>query len=102
MNALRHRKVVQTEAQLMAGADWDNKLNLVFTNELGQPLKKSTVYRAFKKAAAAIGLMRGFTIFDIPLRRCRCILVMTSRRFRKILGMLRQHLHWMYMPMQRT
>ena len=55
MNALRHRKVVQTEAQLMAGADWDNKLNLVFTNELGQPLKKSTVYRAFKKAAAAIG-----------------------------------------------
>ena len=55
MNALHHRKVMQMQDQLIAGTAWDNKLGLVFTNELGQPLKKSTVYRDFKKVAAAIG-----------------------------------------------
>ena len=55
MDALRHRKVVQAQDRLMAGAEWNNKLDLVFTNGLGEPLRKSTVYREFKKAAAAIG-----------------------------------------------
>ena len=55
MSALHHRKIMQMQDQLIAGASWNNSLGLVFTNELGQPLRKSTVYRDFKKAVAAIG-----------------------------------------------
>lgn len=55
MSALRQRKLKQTEDRLLAGAAWENEMNLVFTNELGRCLTKPTVYRAFKKVAASIG-----------------------------------------------
>lgn len=55
MSALRQRKLKQTEDRLLAGAAWENEMNLVFTNELGRYLTKPTVYRAFKKVAASIG-----------------------------------------------
>ena len=55
MAALRAEKVVQAERRLMAGRAWNNKYNLVFTNEIGENLAINTVYKNFKKIAAEIG-----------------------------------------------
>jgi len=55
MEYLRHRRTKQREDQLAAGALWQNNSNLVFTDELGCHLTKSTVYRDFKKVVASIG-----------------------------------------------
>lgn len=52
---LKHRRAAQAEQQLLAGPLWDNPDNLVFTDPSGKHLTKPTVYRAFKKAVAAIG-----------------------------------------------
>lgn len=54
MSLLRQHKSAQAALRLRAGNIWGNT-ELVFTDEIGQPLTKSTVYRAFKKAAAEIG-----------------------------------------------
>ena len=45
----------QSENRLRAGAAWDNKWNLVFTDPLGKHLIPVTFYKDFKKIAAAIG-----------------------------------------------
>ena len=54
MAHLKRRKIAQTQDRLKAGPLWENS-NLVFTDEFGHHLTKSTLYRAFKKAAADIG-----------------------------------------------
>lgn len=54
MDQLRQRRIKQSTHRLAAGTAW-RKSNLVFTDELGQHITKSAVYRAFKKLAASIG-----------------------------------------------
>lgn len=56
MDKLKARKREQTEWQLRAGQAWENKWNLVFTDEIGQHLVHLTVYRNFKKIMEDIGL----------------------------------------------
>ena len=52
---LKHRRVIQAEEKLAAGPLWNNPDGLVFTDPVGKHLTKPTVYRAFKRAVAAIG-----------------------------------------------
>lgn len=54
MERLKHRKVEQAKQRLYAGPLW-RQSELVFTDAEGKHLTKSTLYRAFKKAATAIG-----------------------------------------------
>lgn len=54
MEQLRRRKTEQTRQRLAAGPMWQ-KSDLVFTDDFGQHLNKSTVYRSFKKLTASIG-----------------------------------------------
>lgn len=56
VKVLRQQRAYQTECQLAAGGLWNNEHNLVFTDEIGSPLKHRTVYNHFKKAVASIGL----------------------------------------------
>lgn len=55
MACLKHHKCQQAMAQLEAGRAWNNPDNLVFTDELGGHLTKSSVYRAFKEIVKSIG-----------------------------------------------
>lgn len=55
LDVLRAERVAQLERRLAAGAAWQNKDNLVFTNEIGEPLVALTVYKRFKKIAESIG-----------------------------------------------
>ena len=55
MTLLKRHRMIQAQQKLMAGSAWGNTDNLVFTDPLGFPLTKPTVYREFKKLAAAIG-----------------------------------------------
>ena len=54
MALLKRHRAAQAAKRLRAGKLWQDS-GFVFTDDLGQPLAKATVYRAFKKAAAAIG-----------------------------------------------
>ena len=54
MAQLKQHKVTQAKQRLLAGELW-HRSDLVFTDALGNHLTKPTLYRAFKKAAAAIG-----------------------------------------------
>ena len=54
MAQLKQHKVTQAKQRLLAGELWHRSV-LVFTDALGNHLTKPTLYRAFKKAAAAIG-----------------------------------------------
>ena len=49
------RKIKQAEEQLQVGKYWSNPWNLVFTNELGRWLARSSVIEQFKKIAKVIG-----------------------------------------------
>lgn len=55
MAQLKRHKAAQAQQRLKAGEVWSNPDDLVFTNEFGGHLTKSSVYRAFKLAAASIG-----------------------------------------------
>lgn len=55
MALLKRQKAEQAAQQLQAGKSWNNPMNLVFTDEYGGHLIKSTVIREFKKAVTAIG-----------------------------------------------
>ena len=55
MSLLKRHRMIQAQQKLMAGSAWGNTDNLVFTDPLGYSLTKPTVYREFKKLAAAIG-----------------------------------------------
>ena len=54
MDLLKRQKAIQAEMRLKAGTAWEND-DFVFTNECGHHFDNSTIYRAFKKAATAIG-----------------------------------------------
>ena len=54
MSLLRRRRAIQAQQHLEAGPLWQDS-DLVFTDELGRHLTKSSVYRGFKKIVAAIG-----------------------------------------------
>lgn len=56
LEALRRQRIVQSEWQLKAGSDWNNDLNLVFTNEVGGHLSHFTVYKHFKRVLTSLGL----------------------------------------------
>ena len=56
MQLLREEKTAQAEAQLKAGALWENEQGFVFTNQIGQHMKRQTVYKHFKNVVEAIGL----------------------------------------------
>lgn len=56
MDLLREQKKTQTINRLKAGSIWNNKLDLVFTNEIGESLCHNTVYRNYKIVVASIGL----------------------------------------------
>ena len=55
MELLRRQKVAQAEQQLQVGPLWENS-GLVFTNQVGGNLARTTVYHHFKKAVATIGI----------------------------------------------
>lgn len=55
IQALQSERCVQLERQKLVGACWDNKYNLCFTDELGQPIVVSTFYREVKKLGERIG-----------------------------------------------
>lgn len=52
---LKRVKAQQAREQLQAGKQWKNEKNLVFTDEIGQYLNYSTVYKAFKSIVSQIG-----------------------------------------------
>jgi integrase len=56
MKVLQEQKKTQTEWHIKAGQAWDNKDNLVFTNEIGGHLAHFTVYKHFKLLVKSIGL----------------------------------------------
>lgn len=55
MERLRQHKVMQAQRQLLVGELWNNPDDLVFTDDIGGHLTKSSVYRDFKAAVRAIG-----------------------------------------------
>lgn len=56
MAALKKQKSKQAQMHLLAGAAWENKDNLVFTNELGGHLTHMTVYKYFKDVVRDLGM----------------------------------------------
>ncbi len=70
--------------------------DLIFTNEVGDHITKSSLYRAFKKTAASIGRPDArFSRFAAQLRRGRHPLPeMTSKRFKATWDMPPQPLRW--------
>lgn len=55
VDILKEQRKEQAENRLKAGSLWENS-GYVFTNEIGQHIKRQTLYRHFKKAVEAIGL----------------------------------------------
>ena len=55
-DALRKVKKEQSENRLKYGSSYDNKDNLVFTNELGGHIGIEALWQAFKRRAVAIGM----------------------------------------------
>ena len=56
MAVLRRQKSQQAQMQLLAGPVWENKNNLVFTNEPEGHLAHVTVYKNFKTIVHGLGL----------------------------------------------
>ena len=56
LNILRNQKAWQAECQLKSYGMWNNKDDLVFTNELGGHLTQNYTYRHFKKIVSNIGI----------------------------------------------
>lgn len=56
MRALKRQKYKQIEMQLLAGPEWENTNNLVFTNEQGQHLVHVTIYKRFKQIVGSLGM----------------------------------------------
>lgn len=55
LDILKKQRKEQAENRLKAGALWENS-GYVFTNGIGQHIKRNTLYRHFKKAVEAIGI----------------------------------------------
>lgn len=60
MKQLKQVKKRQNQWRLLAGTDWDNRLNLVFTDEIGHDLPHTTIEHRFKKVCQSIGLDKHF------------------------------------------
>ena len=56
MALLKKQRSQQAQMQLLAGQDWENPWNLVFTKETGGHLSHFMVYRTFKEIVTSIGL----------------------------------------------
>ncbi len=56
MDVLRHVKATQAQWKLNLGNEWNNEMNLVFTNEYGGHLTGSGVYKALKTLVTDLGL----------------------------------------------
>jgi len=56
MTLLKKQKSQQAQMRLLAGADWKNPWDLVFTNEFGGNLSHFMVYKTFKEIVKSIGL----------------------------------------------
>lgn len=56
MELLRTHRARQSEMRLRAGALWNNRWNLVFTNEVGEFIPHETAYKNFKRIARKIGI----------------------------------------------
>ena len=56
MECLRSVKKQQNEWRLRAGQAWDNPLDLVFTNEIGQAIPHATVEHRFTRILQAVGI----------------------------------------------
>lgn len=56
MDLLKQRRAKQLEDRLLAGSLWQNDWDLVFTNEIGEHLCATTVYKHFKKIVSDLGL----------------------------------------------
>ena len=56
MTYLKRQRAKQAQMQLLAGSAWENKDNLVFTNEIGGHLVHVTVYKHFKAIVRKMGL----------------------------------------------
>lgn len=62
--ALRRVKAAQAQWKLRLGSEWNNPMNLVFTNECGGHLTGSAVYKALKTVVKRIG-MDGIRFHDL-------------------------------------
>lgn len=56
MALLKKQKGQQAQMRLLAGQDWKNPWDLVFTHDFGGNLSHFTVYKAFKEIVQSIGL----------------------------------------------
>lgn len=56
MDTLKTQKRKQAQWRLQAGEVWANENNFVFTNELGEHLKKQTLYSQVKSILKRAGL----------------------------------------------
>lgn len=56
MQILREEKADQAKARLQAGAVWEDGPAYVFTNAIGQHMKRQTIYQHFKKLVTSLGL----------------------------------------------
>lgn len=61
---LRVRRARQVESRLARGAAWEDRWNLVFTDDCGRPLAGESVTRAFQVALQAAGLPK-FRFHDL-------------------------------------
>lgn len=55
-SALRRQRVRQLEQRIAAGASWENRFDLVFTNDFGKPLNRRTVYKHLKRILQDCGM----------------------------------------------
>lgn len=58
VDALRAHRARQNSERLQAGPIWQQEWNLVFSNEIGEPLDGTALTRAFQQRLAEIGLPR--------------------------------------------
>lgn len=63
--ALTQHQEAQSQDRLSVGMSWNTKWNLVFTNEVGEPLDRGHIYRQFKRLAKEVGLPSAMTFHDL-------------------------------------
>jgi integrase len=56
VEALRRQKARQATARLAVGTAWQDRHNLIFTNNVGEPMNPETASSGFRKTATRLGL----------------------------------------------
>lgn len=56
LGAIQKQHTKQLRQRMAAGALWDNQFDLVFTNDLGRPLNRRTVYKHLKRVLRDCGM----------------------------------------------